>query len=272
MSRPRTIAVIAALIAWSPAPPPPSSPDDLASRVAIYRDTYGIPHVFGETDAATMFGFAYAQAEDNFWRLEDNYIRALGRRAELEGDRGLTSDRRNRALEIPRLAREEYTRMQPRMRALLAAFAQGLNAYLADHGEARPRLLTRFEPWYPLAFMRYNYYQSGFIWGAGLRPGDLETAPGELAAVKQFGSNGWVIGPAKSATGHAMLFINPQAVLLAGARGRGGSAARRRDRSTRALESPERHRLRGNDAVRPLAGSTAGCGERDAGSTACRIG
>ncbi len=180
-----------------------------ASQVTIYRDTYGIPHVFGETDAATMFGFAYAQAEDNFWRLEDNYIRAIGRRTEVEGTDGLTSDRRNRALEIPRLAREEYRRLPRTMRALVDGFVAGLNAYLADHPEVKPRLLTRFEPWYPLAFIRYNYYQSGFFWSAGFQPADLQVAAGEFEQRKDLGSNGWVIGPSKSATGHAMLFINP---------------------------------------------------------------
>src|SRR3954454_14675446 len=84
--------------------------DNLANHVTIYRDTYGIPHVFGETDAATAFGFAYAQAEDNFWRIEDNYLRALGRRAEVDGENGVGGDRRNRALEIPRLAHGEYAR------------------------------------------------------------------------------------------------------------------------------------------------------------------
>src|SRR5262249_36027051 len=80
----------------------------LAKQVTIYRDKYGVPHVFGETDAATVFGFAYAQAEDNFWRVEENYIFALGRSAELYGEKTLSEDRLNHALEIPRLAQEEY--------------------------------------------------------------------------------------------------------------------------------------------------------------------
>src|ERR1044072_8917270 len=104
----RTLAPLAALICFTTVARPQGN---LANHVTIYRDTYGIPHVFGETDAATAFGFAYAQAEDNFWRIEDNYLRALGRRAEADGESGYEGDRRNRALEIPRLARAEDERM-----------------------------------------------------------------------------------------------------------------------------------------------------------------
>jgi penicillin amidase len=186
-----------------------NSLENLARQVTIYRDTYGVPHVFGRTDASTVFGFAYAQAEDNFWRVEENYINALGRAAEVCGAKGLDEDRLNHALEIPKLAREEYARLDQPMRSLCDSFAAGFNYYLARHPEVRPRLLTKIEPWYPLAFIRYNYYQNGFARDPNLRPLQLQTAALDSDLKPHTGSNGWVVGPAKSATGHALLFINP---------------------------------------------------------------
>ena len=184
-------------------------PQQLARTVTIYRDTYGVPHVFGRTDASTVFGFAYAQAEDNFWRVEENFIHALGRASELYGERMLEEDRLNRALEIPKLAREEYARLDRHMRSLCDAYAAGFNYYLARNPEVRPRLLTKIEPWYTLAFIRYNYYQNGFARDRSLRRTPLQTAQIDNDLSGHTGSNGWAIGPSKSATGHAMLFINP---------------------------------------------------------------
>ena len=181
----------------------------LARDVTIYRDTYGVPHVFGRTDASTVFGFAYAQAEDNFWRVEENFILALGRASELYGQKTLEEDRLNRALEIPRLAREEYARLDGHIRSLCDAYAAGFNYYLARHPEVRPRLLTKIEPWYTLAFIRYNYYQNGFARDRSLRRMGLETASIDVDLTGHTGSNGWVVGPSKSASGHALLFINP---------------------------------------------------------------
>ena len=179
----------------------------LARDVTIYRDTYGVPHVFGRTDAATVFGFAYAQAEDNFWRVEENFISALGRSSEVYGEKSLDEDRLNHALEIPRLGREEYARLDKQMRSLCDAYAAGFNYYLERHPEVKPRLLTKIEPWYTLAFIRYNYFQNGFARDRNLRGAQTAAIDNDLKP--HTGSNGWVVGPSKSASGNALLFINP---------------------------------------------------------------
>lgn len=185
--------------------------DDLARSVTIYRDTYGVPHIYGPTDASVVFGFAYAQAEDNFPLLEETVIRSIGRAAEVHGEERLRDDQVARALEFPRLSREEHERTSPAMRTLYDAYAAGLNYYLAKNPQVRPQLLHRFEPWHALAVLRYKYYQLEFIGYAGLKPDDLRVAMSETEpqAERPQGSNAWAVTPARSASGHAMLLINP---------------------------------------------------------------
>src|SRR5262249_8507907 len=142
-------------------------------------------------------------------RIEENYVRAIGRAAELRGEREVNADWLNRALEIPRLARQEYSRLDARMRGIVDGFAGGINRYLETHRAVRPRLLGRMEPWYPLAFIRYNYYQNGFVYSAGLRGDELRVAAASAEERRSEGSNGWVIGPSRTANGHPLLFINP---------------------------------------------------------------
>src|ERR1051326_6451413 len=164
---------------------------EMARQVTIYRDHYGTPHVFGRTDASTVFGFAYAQAEDNFPRMEENYILALGRASEIYGEELLSEDRLNRTLEVERRAREDFEQGSSKARELCQAFADGVNYYLVRHPQVKPPLLAKIEPWSPLAFIRYNYFQNGFV-----RDSKLEV-PRTLAGVLDVenhdrnGSNGW---------------------------------------------------------------------------------
>ncbi|HXG67710.1 MAG TPA: penicillin acylase family protein, partial [Blastocatellia bacterium] len=153
-----------------------SKAERMARSVTIYRDTYGVPHVYGPTDASCVFGYIYAQAEDNFWQIEDSYIRALGRAAEVYGESGITSDLLNRALEITKLAKAEYNRVPPRVRVLCGAIADGLNYFLERNPQVKPRLITRFEPWHVFAFNRFALYQLFIFNKSGLRPEEIRTA------------------------------------------------------------------------------------------------
>jgi acyl-homoserine-lactone acylase len=180
-----------------------ASAPEVARSVTIYRDNYGVPHIYGPTDASCVFGYAFAQAEDNFWQIEDSYLRAIGRASEVYGEKTLNDDMLVRALEIPRLSQLEYQRSTPRMKQLAEALAEGLNYYLDRHPQVKPRLITHFEPWQPFAFGRYALYDLFLFGRTGIEPKQIRDAASEQ------GSNMWAIAPAKSATGHAMLFINP---------------------------------------------------------------
>ena len=212
-------------------------------RPTIYRDGYGVPHVFGPTDASVMFGVAWAQAEEDWPAVERNFLRASGRGAELLGEEALADDYIARALEIPRLSREEYERSDPRMKALLDAYAAGFNAYLDAHSNARG-LLERVEPWHTLELIRFKYHQLEFLAYAGFEEeylerllrdgwpggGDASAAVTPASTTEDFharsimrfastlrgpmgdiplGSNEWALGPSRTADGTTMLLVNP---------------------------------------------------------------
>lgn len=196
---------------------------EIASRVKIIRDDFGVPHIYGKTDADAVFGLLYAQAEDDFNRVERNYIWAIGRLAEVDGEDALYSDLRARLYMTTDEAIAAYNNSPVWLKALCDAYADGLNYYLATHPEVQPKLLTRFEPWMPM------FFSEGSIGG------DIEQVP--LEGIQNFygskpklkihslannitksshfdlkeprGSNGFAISGDLTESGNAMLLINP---------------------------------------------------------------
>ena len=187
-----------------------------AARVTITRDDWGIAHVRGQTDADAVFGAIYAQAEDDFPRVEANLLTALGRTAEAEGESAIWQDLRQRLYIDPAVLQADYRRSPAWLRALMDAWAAGLNFYLATHPDVHPRVLTRFEPWMALSFTegsiggdieRADLRQLAAFYG-GREPRAALAAPPPPYEERR-ASNGIAIAPGLTRDGHALLLINP---------------------------------------------------------------
>ena len=190
--------------------------EEQAQRVTIRRDDWGIAHVSGKSDADAVFGMIYAQAEDDFNRIEVNYLNAMGRLAEAEGESAIWRDLRMKLFIHPDSMKAKYETSPPWLKSLMVAWADGLNYYLLKHPEVKPRVLTRFEPWMALTFSEGSI--GGDIESVSL--GALEAFYGDSAASRTAsvdsgppkeptGSNGFAIAPSKSASKKALLLINP---------------------------------------------------------------
>jgi acyl-homoserine-lactone acylase len=206
---------------------PPASETDLelerltgrAEQVSITRDDFGVPHIYGKTDADAVFGLLYAQAEDDFNRIERNYIWAMGRLAEVEGEAALYSDVRARLFMSLEQAQQAYEQAPPWLQDLCDAFADGLNFYLATHPEVKPRLLTRFEPWMPMFFSEGSIggdIEQIPLDGIAAFYGEDQNVSVESSAVannglleEPKGSNGIAISGDLTESGHALFLINP---------------------------------------------------------------
>jgi acyl-homoserine-lactone acylase len=198
-----------------------------AQNITIIRDNWGIPHVYGKTDADAVFGVAYAQAEDDFNRVETNFINSQGRLAEAEGEKEVYRDLRMKLFIDPADMKAQYDKSPDWLKKLMDGWADGLNYYVATHPNVTPRVIKHFEPWMALTFSegsiggdieRVNLTQLENFYGkasaspsSALRRDRLvsEIASAEPVDTEPTGSNGAAVAPSNTASHHALLLINP---------------------------------------------------------------
>ena len=188
-----------------------------ADGVTIIRDDWGVPHIFGKSDADVVFGLMYAQAEDDFNRVETNFINSQGRLAEAEGDGQIFRDLRMKLFIDPADMKKQYDESPQWLKALMDAWADGLNFYLATHPDVKPRVITKFEPWMALSFSegsiggdieRVNLTQLEAFYGEK-KPVTTTASLGVEPVAEPTGSNGIAIAGMNTASGKAQLLINP---------------------------------------------------------------
>jgi acyl-homoserine lactone acylase PvdQ len=197
-----------------------------AAHVTIIRDQFGIAHVYGKSDADAVFGAMYAQAEDDFGRIERNYLNGLGWMAQVQGESAIYRDLRERLFVEPKHLEKLYGTCPPWLRQLTTSWADGLNYYLSKHPGVEPKFIRHFEPWMALSFTEGSiggdvetidlrkleeFYGTPAAVASAAAPSAATAAAAaeDQSALVLGGSNGFAIAPARSASGHALLWINP---------------------------------------------------------------
>jgi acyl-homoserine lactone acylase PvdQ len=220
----KQLILILVLATSACAPPPQAAADkdvaaweQQAQNVTITRDDLGIAHVKGKTDADAVFGAIYAQAEDDFNRVETNFINSQGRLAEAEGEAEIYRDLRMKLFIDPADMQGQYEKSPAWLKKLMDGWAAGLNYYLYKHPDVKPRVIKRFEPWMALTFSegsiggdieKVNLTQLEAFYGKTPKPATQASL--ELPAyVEPTGSNGAAVAPSNTIGKHALLLINP---------------------------------------------------------------
>jgi acyl-homoserine lactone acylase PvdQ len=174
-------------------------------EATIYRDDFGIPHVFAKTLESAAYAVGYAQAEDRLEELLRNYRRATGTMSEVFGPENYQSDFIQRMWRHSEISREKYNQVSPKMRATIEAYQEGIKRFMKEHPEQVPSWAQQIEPWMVLALSRYII----FGWPLGEAAGDLRRGGIQPDPVSYRGSNQMLIAASRTAMGAPIAVIDP---------------------------------------------------------------
>jgi acyl-homoserine lactone acylase PvdQ len=179
-----------------------------AGRTVVYRDTWGVPHIYAPTMKAGMYAMGWAQAEDRPEELLKNFLRAMGESARFDGPKAMQSDMVSHLWDHYGTSKRNFNRNRPEIREQIRAFVKGINDFYASHPDDIPSWWgkRKVDEYMVVAFGRLFLYS----WSIGQAFGDLQAGgiqPGFDEEPR--GSNQWAVSPKRSAEGDAILLIDP---------------------------------------------------------------
>jgi acyl-homoserine-lactone acylase len=183
------------------AEPAAESPAPAAGTVTIYRDTWGIPHIYADTPADAAFGIGYAQAEDRLEDILKHARAATGTMAEAFGPDHVERDYLLRLMGNDTLLKEWWPSAPPEIRVIGDSYAAGVKAYMKEHPERVPAWAPDFQGWHCAAIGRAMILE----WPVGTMMDDLSNKDRDPGR----GSNEWAVMPSRSADGSAILLTDP---------------------------------------------------------------
>jgi acyl-homoserine-lactone acylase len=176
-----------------------------AEKATIYRDTWGVPNIYADSEEAACFAMGYAQAEDRPKQLFDNYRAAIGRLSEIDGSGEVFNDFRSRVWRHAEVSRENYEKVAPKIRSCFVAFQDGVRQYFKEHPEKKPDSFMEIEPWMCVALTRAVIYP----WPEGQAGEELIAGGVSPPKVEYRGSNEMALAPSKTKDKVAFAVIDP---------------------------------------------------------------
>ena len=204
------VLVVVALMVWEPLTASAPAADPVTEHdTRIRRDTFGVPHIDGATDADVAYGLAYAEAEDDFHTIEELLAAIRGRSAAISGQDGAKFDYIGALVDAHGQAARGYATLSPATRTLVEAYAAGLNRYAATHaGEVR---LSNLFPVTGHDIVAGFALRSPFFFGLDRTLGALASGklpPRDGSPASERGSNGFAVTAARSSDGVTRLLSN----------------------------------------------------------------